>query len=203
MRTRAHLSLILSVAAGVLSVSGCNIAALNNLAAPSTDFAPGGQLVPRAIEVGFINNTSARAIFTFGAYDQLDRDGLPANFRQMRLEANSSSASIPQPCRRTFSVGGAELIRRIEENENSPAINVTDPRALVDGVHFSTAPLGDPLEAEPTEGTALGRDVLLGVDFTCDRQSIDAQTGTGILIFTFEEDAAAPGGFRIDFQFFE
>jgi hypothetical protein len=98
-------------------------------------------------------------------------------------------------------VVGAELIRLLNENSRNPAINITDERALITGVNFSTAPLGDPLEAEPTEGTSLGREVLLGVDFTCDRNSIADQTGTGLLIFTFEDDAGAPGGFRIDYQF--
>lgn len=192
--------ILLGVLAAALSVS-CNITALNNLSAPSSDFAPGGQVVPRAIQVGFVNNTSARAIFTFGAYDQLNKDTIPTNLGQLRLEANSSSAQLAQPCRRVFSVGGAELIRLVNENQNNPSVVVNDPRALVQGVNFSTAPLGDPLEAEPTEGTSLGREFLLGVDFTCSRTDVLDQTGTGLLIFTFEEDAGAPGGFRIDFQF--
>lgn len=195
------LTLAGTIAVG-LSVS-CNIAALNNITAPSTDFGPGGQLVPRAIQIGFVNNTNARAIFSFGSYDALDQETVPTNSGQLRLEANSSSAQIAQPCRRVFSVGGAELIRLLNENQSNPSINITDPRAVVDGVNFSTAPLGDPLEAEPTEGTSLGREVLLGVDFTCSRTNILDTTGTGLLIFTFEEDAGAPGGFRIDFQFVE
>ena len=42
---------------------------------------------------------------------------------------------------------------------------------------------------------------LSGVDFTCARTDIRETTGTGLLLFTFVEDAAAPGGFRIDFSF--
>ncbi|MCA9256421.1 MAG: hypothetical protein KDA33_12325, partial [Phycisphaerales bacterium] len=174
---RSSVWVLVGCAVAALSAS-CNIQALNNLTAPSTDFGVSGQLVPRAIQVGFVNNTNARAIFTFGAYDQLDQETLPTNFSQLRLEANSSSAQIAQPCRRTFSVGGAELIRLINENENNPSIVVSDPRALVQGVNFSTAPLGDPLEAEPTEGTSLGREVLLGVDFTCSRTSPEQITGS-------------------------
>lgn len=200
-RTRRILGTVLTSAATIALSASCNITALNNLTAPSTDFAPGGQTVPRAIQIGFVNNTNARAIFTYGAYDNLDKETVPTNFGQLRLEANSSSAQIAQPCKRVFSVGGAELVRLINDNESNPNINITDPRALVRGVNFSTAPLGDPLEAEPTEGTALGRDVLLGVDFTCGRTSPEAITGSGLLIFTFEEDAGAPGGFRIDYQF--
>lgn len=172
----------------------------NNLAARS-DFGANGTPVPRAIQVGFINNTPFRAIFTAGGYDQLSNDALPTNFVQLRLEGNSTTAQIPQPCRGTYSVGGAELVRRIELNRNSPNINITDNAALITGVNFSAAPLGDPLEAEPTEGTAVGRESLVGVDFTCQRTDIRQNTGTGLILYTFEQDAMAPGGFRIDFTF--
>jgi len=174
---------------------------LGNLSSATSDFAVNGQLVPRAIRVAFINNTDFRAVFTFGAYDPLDKDTLPTGFSQLRLEPQTSSETFLQPCRRTFSVGGAELIRLIDENRNDPSVNITDERALVDGVNFSGAPLGDPLEADPTEGTAEGSDKQVGVDFACERKDIRDTTGTGLLIFTFESDGASPGGFRIDFQF--
>lgn len=187
---------------GVFVAMSCSTTALLNNTSPTSNFAPGlGIPTPRTISVGFINNTPFRAIFTFGAYDQLDENTIPQNFGQLRLEGNTSSAQIAQPCRKTFSVGGEELIRLIELNRNSPLITVNDPAALVDGVNFSGAPLGDPLEAEPTEGTALGLVRLVGVDFTCERTDIRQVTGTGVLIFTFEQDAAAPGGFRIDYSF--
>lgn len=189
--------------AGVTTMASCNTISLGNLTSPTSDFGVLGQINPRIIRVGFINNTPFRAIFTFGAYDQLDEESIPTGFQQLRLEGGTSSAQFNQPCRRTFSVGGEELIRLIEENRNSPQLTITDERALVDGVNFSAAPAGDPLAAEPTEGTALGRVVLVGVDFTCARNDIRQQTGTGLLIFTFEQDAAAPGGFRIDYQFYD
>jgi hypothetical protein len=183
---------------------GCTTTALLSLPAATSDFAPGvGLPTPRVIQVGFINNTPFRAIFTFGAYDQYDQESLPTVFGQLRLEGNSSSAQVAQPCRQAFSVGGAELIRLINENDADPSINVTDPHALIRGVNFSGAPLGDPLEAEPTEGTAEGLVLLSGVDFTCERTNIRQTTGTGLLLFTFEQDPAAPGGFRIDFSFIQ
>src|SRR5438034_458452 len=81
--------------------------ALNNLEAPAEDFvSPSGLAVPRTVQVGFINNTPFRAIFTFGAYDQLNKDTVPTGFGQLRLEGNTASAQIAQPCRKTFSVGG-------------------------------------------------------------------------------------------------
>lgn len=167
--------------------SSCTPTALLNISAPTSTFAGVGFPVPRSLQVSFINNTAFRAIFTFGTYDPLDKNTVPDNFGQLRLEGNSSSAQLAQPCRKTLSVGGQELIRLIDTND----LTVNDPRALIDGVNFSGAPLGDPLEAAPTEGTAIGLDVLAGVDFTCD----------GLVIFTFEQDVTAPGGFRIDITF--
>ena len=190
------------LAAVVPPITSCTTDAFNALLAPASNF-QNGLLVPRAIQVGFVNNTPFRAIFTFGAYDSLDQDSLPTNFGQLRLEAATSSAQVAQPCRQVFSVGGEELIRLIEKNEADPAINVTDPRALIRGVNFSAAPLGDPLEAEPTEGSIDGRLVANGVDFTCARTDIREITGSGLLLFTFEQDAGAPGGFRIDYSFIE
>ncbi len=181
----------------------CTPDALGPLASPTADFAPGGQIVERAILVGFVNNTNFRAIFTYGAYNPLDKDTIPTNFGQLRLEANTSSAQIAQPCRATFSVGGDELIRLVNLHEGNPNITITDDRALVRGVYFSGAPLGDPLAAEPTEGTAAGSVGLVGVDFTCNRPDIADPIGTGLLIYTFEQDAAAPGGFRIDYSFIQ
>jgi len=188
------------IAAGV---SSCTTTALFNLPAATSDFNRqlGGLPVPRAIQVGFVNNTPYRAIFTYGAYDQYDHDTIPTSFGQLRLEGNTSSAQVAQPCRQTFSVGGSELIRLLNENEDDPNITITDSRALIRGVNFSAAPLGDPLEAEPTEGTAEGLVLLSGVDFTCARADIRDITGTGLLIFTFERDAASPSGFRIDYTF--
>jgi len=179
--------IFLSITLAGLIVS-CTPTAFLNLTFPTSDFAPGtGLPMARALQVGFINNTAFRAIFTFGGYDPLDKDTSPANFGQLRLEGNSSSPQLAQPCRKVFSVGGEELVRLIGVND----LTVNDPRALLDGVNFSGAPLGDPLEAAPTEGTAQGRILQGGVDYNCE----------GLALFTFEQDATAPGGFRIDYTF--
>lgn len=174
--------------AGILcATTTCTPSAFLNLTASTSNLVgPLGLPTPKRLDLVFINNTPFRAIFTFGGYDPLDQNTLPLGFGQLRLEGNSTSASLVQNCRKTFSVGGEELIRLIE---NSP-LNVNDPRALVDGVNFSGAPSGDPLAAVATEGTAEGLVLRAGVDFECET----------LVIFTFEQDAAAPGGFRIDFQ---
>ena len=180
-------------------ISSCDQAALLGLTSATSDFAANlGIPIPRAMQVGFINNTPFRAIFTFGSYVPLDKETIPTAFGQLRLEGNTASAQQAIPCRKTVSVGGSELIRLLNENENDPRINIADPRALVRGVNFSGAPLGDPLEAEPTEGTADGLELRAGIDFTCDRTDIRDTTGSVLVLFTFEQDASAPGGFRID-----
>ncbi|MFH1417546.1 MAG: hypothetical protein ABII12_04570 [Planctomycetota bacterium] len=183
-------------------LASCTAGSVLNIAAPAGVFVAGSvEPVPSAIQVGFINNTPHRAIFTYGAYDQFDQETIPTGFGQLRLEGNTASAQVAQPCRKTFSVGGDELVRLLNENERDPNIDITDPRALVRGVYFSSAPLGDPLEAEPTEGTAEGLVLLNGVDFDCRRDNIHDTSGSGLLLFTFVQDAAAPGGFRIDYMF--
>lgn len=195
-------TLLALLSAAVGQLTACSTTSLLNIGAIGSDFTgPNGSPAPRTINVGFINNTPFRAIFTFGAYDQLDQDSLPTGFGQLRVEGNTASAQIAEPCRKTFSLGGDELIRQIEENREDPALNITDERALVRGVNFSSAPVGSPLAAEPTEGTAVGRIFLNGIDFNCVRTDIRQTTGTGLLLFTFVQDAAAPGGFRIDYSF--
>ncbi|MBI5762707.1 MAG: hypothetical protein HZA51_04195 [Planctomycetes bacterium] len=199
-----HLLAIMIATLVVIVSDSCTPNALQNINAITSDFVgPSGSPTPRALQVGFINNTPFRAIFTFGSYDQLNKDTLPTGFGQLRLEGNTASAQVVQPCRKTFSLGGDELIQMIDENRNDPAINITDERALVRGVNFSGAAIGDPLAAEPTEGTAEPRLFLNGVDFSCVRTDIRQTTGTGLLLFTFEQDATAPGGFRIDFSFMQ
>ena len=205
MRAQRPINLVLKTGLPVLlavGVGSCTTTSLFNVTSARSDFSsPLGQIVERTIRVGFINDTPYRAIFTFGAYDQLDKTSIPTGSGQLRLEGHTSSTQINEPCRQTFSVGGEELIQLIKENEKDPNINITDPDALIRGVNFSSAPIGDPLAAQPTEGTAEPLLVLSGVDFTCARTDIRETTGTGLLLFTFVEDAAAPGGFRIDFSF--
>lgn len=57
-------------------------------------------------------------------------------------------------------------------------------------VNFSAAAAGTSAENLPTAGTAEGREVRLGVDYSCG----------DLAIFTFEQDPNAPGGFRIDYN---
>lgn len=144
------------------------------------------------ITVSFINNTDFRASFSFGTWDSLDRT-IPSpgavNFQQLRLENNQTSAPLTLQCRRNFAIGTNELLQRVIDTDGTDAANF-DADAFVTVVNFSSAPATSNAAALPTEGTARGREELVGVTYKCGDQ----------LIFTFEEDLAAPGGFRIDFQ---
>ncbi len=73
---------------------------------------------------------------------------------------------------------------------NADKTDTFDADAFDTVVHFSSAPSDSNAAALPTEGTALGREVLLGVDYSCADE----------IIFTFVQDPDAVGGFRIDFE---
>ena len=109
--------------------------------------------------------------------------------QQLLLEAGNTSAPVTAPCRRQAAVGTQEYVDRVIDTDadNTPSFV---PEALSINVNFSSAPLDSDLAAIPTEGTAEGVEVQLGVDFTCNDQ----------IIFTFVQDPDAPGGFRIDFE---
>lgn len=138
----------------------------------------------------FVNNTPFRASFTYGSYDAFDRNppGQPV-LKQLRLEGRQTTAPEQVECRRNAVIGTQAFYDRIIATKGDLALNF-DREAFSPVVHFSSADKDSDAAALPTEGTAEGIELLLGVDFACaDR-----------LIFTFEQDPAAPGGFRIDFS---
>jgi hypothetical protein len=142
------------------------------------------------ISVIIINNTPYRASFTLGGYDALVRNPpSDAELQQRRLEAMTTTSPISLNCVRNIAIGTEALVERVIETEGNLAANF-DVDAFSELVHFSSAPIDDPAAALPTVGTAEGREVRLGVDFACGDQ----------LIFTFEQDATATGGFRIDYN---
>ncbi len=138
----------------------------------------------------FVNSTRFRASFTFGTWDSFDR--VPpgaADVQQLRVEGQTASAPVTLQCRRNLAIGTGELIERALDNDFDDSANF-DADAFNMVVNFSSAPLGSDAEALPTAGTADGRELLLGVDYTC----------ADLVIFTFVDDPDAPGGFRIDFS---
>lgn len=150
----------------------------------------GNQIEERSgnISVLFINNTSFRASFSFGSFDSLDRQPPGAvAFQQLQVDANTSAAPVTLPCRRDVAIGTQELLDRAVDTNAIAGENFNRDLFLV-GVAFSSAPAGTPGNGLPTDGTAREINTRLGVDYSCEDQ----------LIFTFEQDDSAPGGFRID-----
>lgn len=151
------------------------------------------QIEPRQgdIQFIFVNNTPFRAVFSYGTYDELDRDPPgPVALNQIRIEGNQTTAPVTVTCRRNAAIGTDAFIERCRNVQADRTVNNFDPDAFTPEVNFSSAGATGTAAGLPTEGTARGRMVKLGVDYGCrDR-----------LFFIFEQDADAPGGFRIDYQ---
>ncbi|MBK9126924.1 MAG: hypothetical protein IPM13_03890 [Phycisphaerales bacterium] len=138
----------------------------------------------------FINTTPFRASFSYGTWDSLDRSPPgTVTLLQLRLAANSTSTTSTAVCRRNAAIGTAEFVARVLATRADEAANF-DADAFGEVVNFSSAPSNSDAAALPTEGTAAGREVLIGRDFSCGDR----------LVFTFVQDPDASGGFRIDFE---
>jgi hypothetical protein len=144
------------------------------------------------LRVLFINNTDARAVFTFGTFDQTDRLSVPS-FLQFGLDdsddvldGDSESEILELPCGRVFAIGSPRLLQFIEANaadEEPLAV------ALVEGIDFYDTHTDD--STEPLQlGSAQPFEALLGVDFPCN----------ALLIIYLEPTDAGDSAFRIDFQ---
>lgn len=147
------------------------------------------------VRVLFINNTPFRAIFTFGTYNNTDQFDQP-EFGQLiglesgnTLEGDSSTPQLTLSCDRVFSVGDSELLRLIDENLDLDG-GLLNAEALIEGVAFSAAALGEDNAGLATEGFAPPVRALLGVDFPCD----------SILVVRFEIADVGPAPFRADFE---
>ncbi len=159
------------------------------------------------VSVAFNNNTSYRAIFTFGTYDPLNTPqdtplAFPIEFGQFfvdadpanRLEAHTSSDAVGFSCGRAVSVGGGHLIQLIFENgldegaDRAALLPLPDPdtgqaqaRA---GIAFSDRHLDQEGADLPTAGWAEGLVTLQGAEYRCG----------SLLVYTFEEDGVWPDG---------
>lgn len=163
-----------------LASTGCNIDGLFN-----TTASLGGDVAGQrgSAEVVFINNTPFRAIFTFGAYDQFDRNTQPILI-QTTVEADSQLAPQPVTCSRVFSVGGEGLITRVRENLSAGQY---DESLLLEGAGFSSAPASSPEANQPNEGVAPPIDAFIGVDYSC----------ASVVIVRFEVNDLGPDPFQI------
>lgn len=179
----------LSVWLLLITVSSCGTDFRNQTASFGGDVA-GERGVVRVI---VINNTDFRPVMTFGAYDQLDRERAP-DVVQIRLDdgvvtldPDGQTPILGVNCGRIFSIGGEELLRRIEESGTADL----DEFALVTGVQFFAPVDENEPDGEPElVGSAAPFDGLLGVDFPCGAQ----------LIFRLEINDPGPEPFRIDFE---
>ncbi len=178
---RAAIVLVLASGLVVLGPLSCSGVTFRNLTKEKTG----------NVSVVFINTTNARAAFSFGSYDAWDRSPGPVTLQQARVDAFTTNAPVSILCRRNIAVAGADFVKRVIDARADENLATFDPNLFDEVVHFSSAPSGDePAASLPTAGTALGREVLLGIDFSCGDQ----------LIFKFVEDPDAPGGFRVDFE---
>ncbi|MCB9849928.1 MAG: hypothetical protein H6817_04410 [Phycisphaerales bacterium] len=142
-------------------------------------------------QVLFINNTPYRAIFTFGAYDELDQNTEPtlqqfsSDASTLDLEGNTQSDTIDVQCARVYSIGGTGLITRVRANLDEGSFDET---SLVEGVNFSSAGVDDDDADAATEGKAAAHNALIGVDFECG----------ALLIYRFEVNDAGPEPFIVE-----
>jgi hypothetical protein len=144
-------------------------------------------------DVVFINKTPFRAIFTFGTYDDFDQNTEPQlvtfspNDGSEDLEGGDVSTIRTVTCARVFSIGGDTMLRLARENL---AADTLVEEAMVPGVYFSSAALGDENEALPTEGVADPLDLRLGVDFPCN----------SLIVYRLEVNSNGEPPFRVDFE---
>lgn len=187
------------------------------------------------LNVRFVNQTPYRVVLTFGTYDPLNdgRDpdlAFPIKFRQFvfddteggtRLDAFSESEVIPFPkrspadpggCGRVISLGGEELIERIEDD--AALLDTAAPEALRPLCHDETN--------RPRGGIAFFRETGSGpAENACDSKAEIAAWSDPVttlqgdprfglpgqvrypcdgstVVYTFVEDPAQPGGIRVD-----
>ncbi|MCK4658041.1 MAG: hypothetical protein KAV82_00835 [Phycisphaerae bacterium] len=181
---------IFTIAAMLCVLTACNI---DNLLHQTASF--GGDTAGQRGQFRYlvINNTPYRAMFTIGAYDDLDQHTQP-QFEQFGndpdgrvLEGNSTTPTFTFNCARVFAIGTSELLAVIEGNV---ADDQVDPVAAVPGVYFTDGELGSEEGAEPARGGAPAFEARLGVDFVCEN----------LLIIRLEIDDVGPDAFRIDFE---
>lgn len=203
VKTIARTSGIIAI---VASLSGCQDIWINSIY-PLGGQIPGGR---GTMDVVFSNQTPYRAIFTFGTFDRLDetsvpgygqfvvdpeQDETPFN-RGLGADTVTERGTFLINCGRVFSLGGEELISRIQAEDaeplnGAPAVDA----AFRTGIYFTSAPLDDPdpngvdsfnIRIDPVES-------LIGVDYSCD----------SLLIYTFTVDPNNANNVLVDLQVIE
>lgn len=143
------------------------------------------------VNVQFVNTTPFTVLLTAGSWDALDLNPPGTiSIQQSRLTANSTPAAVSLTCRRNVAVGTQALVDRVLATKTDETTSNFDTEAFGATVRFSSAAANTTATGLPTEGTAQGVEVLLGVNYSCG----------DTLIFTFVQDPDAEGGFRIDYE---
>ena len=138
----------------------------------------------------FVNNTSARAIFTVGTWNDLDRRNTRlVNILPLRVDANTATAAQTLNCGRNTAVATQRLVDWVARSAQ-PRQTGFDAAALNATVYFSSADATAEDADAPSAGYADGLELLLGVHYSCGDR----------IIYTFNEDPTEPGGFRIDYE---
>jgi hypothetical protein len=170
----------LATVAALSSVAGCSETIRANLTKERTG----------NISIQFNNTTPYAAAFSYGTWDAWDNFSTNMGFDQLRVGPNATSTVATLACARNMAVGTDALVERVLETETDTTTADFDPDLFDTVVRFSRAADGTDAGNLPTEGTAAGVELLLGVDYSCADQ----------IIITFVEDPDAAGGFRIDVE---
>jgi hypothetical protein len=142
------------------------------------------------ISIVYNNETQSRAIFSHGTWNELDRSFVRGvNLQPLRVPANTTTTAQNITCARNFAVATQQLVDWVALTEEPEQVDF-DAAALNATVFFSDE-AADTIDADvPTAGTAVGIELLAGVDFSCGDR----------IIVSFVEDPDQPGGFRIDYE---
>jgi hypothetical protein len=164
------------------------------------------------VTVAIINATPYRAIFTVGAYENLDQNtivepstvllesqandtaGQGTSWLRTASIAPGAFTPVQSACRRAISIGSQEMLDLINKQKDvykNTALGFTlDDRALIVGVNFSDAAIDSPDATNPTRGTAAPITLLQGVDYPCG----------SYVILRLVEDSTVVTGFRVQFD---
>ena len=169
-------------------------------------------LTNEPVTILIINATPYRAIFTVGAYENLDQntvvepgtvllesqandpDRLGTTWLRTARITPGAFTPAQAACRRAISIGSPEMIKLINDKKDiykDTTLGFTlDDRALVTGVYFSDAAIDSLDAASDTRGRAEPLTLLHGVDYPCG----------SYVILRLVEDSTAVDGFRVQFD---
>ena len=142
------------------------------------------------LSFSFVNTTSADAGFTYATWDEWDHSPGIIDIKQLTVPAHTTSAVDTLPCARDAAIGTQQMVDRVLDTETDVTTEDFDPDLFDSVVRFTVTDAGPDAVSLPTAGTAVGVELLLGVDYSCEDQ----------IVFTLVEDPDAPGGFRVDFE---